>query len=71
MDTSSVFRRELSSNILGLYISLPQGQDFDKCYPLRIIPPCSELSVIASTFPIGLKVKIRKTHLHHNAKQEG
>lgn len=70
--TSSGLERELSSNILGLYTFLPQGQDFDKCYPLRIIPPCSKLSVLVCTFPFGLKVKwiIRKRHLHHNAKQE-
>lgn len=72
VDTSSGLKRELSSNILGLYTFLPQGQDFDKCYPIRIIPPCSKLSVLVCTFPFGLKVKwiIRKRHLHHNAKQE-
>lgn len=73
VDTSSVLKRKLSSYILGLNAFLPQGQDSDKCCPLRIIPPCSKLSVIVCTFPFGLKVKwiIRKIHLHHNAKQEG
>lgn len=51
----------------------PHGQDSDKCYPLRIIPPCSNLSVIVCTFPFGLKVKwiIRKIRPHHKGNQEG
>lgn len=37
VETSTGLKRELSSNILGLYTITPQDQDFDKCYPLRII----------------------------------
>ncbi len=66
----------LSGNSLltfwDFYTFLPKGQNFDKCYPLRIIPPCTKLSVLICTFPFGLKIKwiIRKRYLHHNAKQE-
>lgn len=69
--TSSGLKRDFLLTFWD-YTFLPQDQDFDKCYPLRIIPPCSKLSVLVCTFPFGLKVKwiIRKRHLHHNAKQE-
>lgn len=43
----------------GIHLYLPQSQDFDKCYPLRIILTCSKLSEIVCTFPLGLKSHIK------------
>lgn len=40
----------------GIHLSFPQSQDFDKCYPPRIILTCSKLSETVCTFPLGLKV---------------
>lgn len=69
--TSSGLKRELSSNILELYMLVPQGQDFDKCYlqglyhhvPLN----CQYMSAL---FHFGLQMNHQEKHLHHNAKQE-
>lgn len=40
----------------GILLYFPQSQDFDKCYPQRIILTCSKRSEIVCTFPLGLKV---------------